>query len=56
VRNDLLEGLDKGIRDIPAFFINNELYTGKVTMPGLSKAIDDALASCKKKPTVKQRA
>jgi protein-disulfide isomerase len=57
VRNDLLEGLDKGIRDIPAFFINNELYTGKITLPGLSKAIDDALASSgKKKSTVKQRA
>ena len=56
VRNDLLEGLDKGIRDIPAFLINNELYTGKVTLPALSKAIDEALRSSKRKSPVKQRA
>lgn len=56
VRNDLLEGLEKGIRDIPAFLINNELYIGKITLPALSKAIDDALRSSKKKPAIKQRA
>lgn len=56
VRNDLLEGLNKGIRDVPAFLINNELYTGKITYPGLSAAIEEALRNSKKKTAVKQRA
>lgn len=48
VRNDLLEGLNKGIRDVPAFLINNELYTGKITYPGLSAAIEEALRNSKR--------
>lgn len=56
VRNDLLEGLNKGIRDVPAFLINNELYTGKITYPGLSAAIEEALRNSNKKTAVKQRA
>lgn len=56
VRNDLLEGLGKGVRDVPAFFINNELFTGKPTFDGLSKAIDEALKAGKRKSSVKQRA
>ena len=43
VRNDLLEGLDKGVRDVPTFFINGELYEGKPTYEGLKKAISEAL-------------
>lgn len=56
VRNDLLEGLGKGVRDVPAFFINNELFTGKPTFDGLSKAIDEALPASKRKSATKQRA
>ena len=56
VRNDLLEGLDKGVRDVPAFFINGELYSGKPTFDGLSKAVEEALKSGKRKSAVKQRA
>ena len=56
VRNDLLEGLNKGIRDVPAFLINNELYTGKITYPGLSAAIEEVLRNSNKKTAVKQRA
>jgi protein-disulfide isomerase len=53
VRNDLLEGLDKGVRDVPAFFINGELFTGKPTFDNLKKGIEAALATKKKKVAVK---
>ena len=43
VRNDLLEGLDKGVRDVPTFFINGELYEGKPTFEGLKRAITEAV-------------
>jgi protein-disulfide isomerase len=56
VRNDLLEGLDKGVRAVPAFFINGEAYTGKPTFDELSKAITATLKKTKRKPAVKQRA
>ncbi len=56
VRNDLLEGLDKGVREIPAFFINGELYTGKITFDEMSKVIESAYKKTKRKPLVKQRA
>ena len=56
VRNDLLEGLDKGVRTVPAFFINGESYTGKITFDELSKAIQASLKKAKKKAPVKQRA
>jgi len=49
VRSDLLEGLDKGVRDVPAFFINGELFTGKPTYENLSKGIEAALSQGKKK-------
>jgi len=53
VRNDLLEGLDKGVRDVPAFFINGELFTGKPTFENLRKGIEAALNQKKKKTAVK---
>lgn len=56
IRNDLLEGLDKGVRDVPAFFINGELFTGKPTFENLSKEIEAALKKTKRKVTAKQRA
>ena len=49
VRSDLLEGLDKGVRDVPAFFINGELFTGKPTYDNLSKGIEAALSQGKRK-------
>lgn len=52
VKSDLLEGLDKGVRDVPAFFINGELFTGKPTFENLSKGIEAALATRKKKAAV----
>lgn len=43
VKNDLLEGLDKGVRDVPTFFINGELYEGKPTFEGLKRAIAEVV-------------
>jgi protein-disulfide isomerase len=56
VRNDLLEGLSKGVRDVPSVYINDVLFTGHLTVPGLGKAIDEVLSDSKKKKAVKQRA
>lgn len=56
VRNDLLEGLDKGVRQIPAFFINGEVYTGKPIFEELRKAIELAIKKRKSKTLAKQRA
>ncbi len=56
VRSDLLEGLDKGVRDVPAFFINDKLFTGKPTFENLRKGVEDALKQKKKRSTAKQRA
>ncbi|WEK38137.1 MAG: DsbA family protein [Candidatus Pseudobacter hemicellulosilyticus] len=58
VRNDLLEGLEKGVRDVPAFFINGEPLTGKPTYENLRKAIEEVLKQGKKKTktAVRQRA
>lgn len=56
VRNDLLEGLDKGVRQIPAFFINGEAYIGKPTFEELRKAIEVAVKKTKGKALTKQRA
>lgn len=56
VQADLKEGIDRGIKDVPAFFINGEQFTGKPTYENLSAAIEQALKKTKKKAPVKQRA
>lgn len=56
VMNDLNEGIDKGISEIPAFFINGERVTSKPTYENLSKNITLALKKAKKKAPLKQRA
>jgi protein-disulfide isomerase len=43
VRDDLLEGLKLGVRDVPAFFINGKLFTAPATFENLSRAIDQSL-------------
>jgi protein-disulfide isomerase len=55
VHSDHLEGVEKGVKNIPAFFINGELYTGKVTFVELRKAIESALTKAKVKPLSKQK-
>jgi protein-disulfide isomerase len=56
VRNDFEEGVEKGVKEIPAFFINGELVKGKASYDNLSKMIDAALKKTKKKAPAKQRA
>ena len=56
VRADLMEGLNKGIKKIPAFFINGEQYTGKPSFEEMKKAITSAIRKSKTKSPVKQRA
>lgn len=56
VQDDLKEGIDRGVKDVPAFFINDERFTGKPTFANLSAAIESALKKSKKKTTAKQRA
>jgi len=55
VRSDLLEGLNKGVRDVPAFFINGEPFTGKPTFENLRKEIETALKQKKRKPAAKAK-
>ena len=56
VQDDLKEGINRGVKDIPAFFINDVPFTGKPTFANLSSAIDLALKKSKKKTTARQRA
>jgi hypothetical protein len=50
VQDDLKEGLDRGVKEIPAFFINDEPFKGKPTFENLRKVIDSALRKAKRKP------
>ena len=57
VQDDLKEGIDPGVKELPAFFINDEPFTGKPTFANLSAAIELALKKSKRKaPAAKQRA
>ena len=56
VQDDLKEGLDRGIKEVPAFFVNDELFTGKPSFENLSKVIDSALRKAKRKAPEKKRA
>ena len=49
VQDDLKEGLDRGVKDVPTFFINDEPFSGKPTFDNLSAAIDLALKKAKRK-------
>src|SRR5678809_1279551 len=57
VQDDIKEGIGKGVKELPAFFVNDEPIGVKPTFDNLSKAIDNALKSKgKKKPAAKKRA
>jgi protein-disulfide isomerase len=43
VQDDLREGLERGVRTIPAFFINDEKFEGEPTTKKLAAAIEEAL-------------
>ena len=44
VQDDLREGLERGVRTIPTFFINDERLEGEATAKRLGAAIEEALA------------
>ena len=56
VQGDLKEGIDRGVKDVPTFFVNGTLVTGKPTYEELSKAIEAALKKVKKKAPAKTKA
>lgn len=56
VQDDLKEGLNRGVKDLPAFFINDVPFTGKPTFANLSAAIQSALKKTKTKTPVKKAA
>ena len=56
MQDDLKEGIDRGVKDVPTFFINEELLTGKPNFENLSKMIDAALKKAKRKAPEKKRA
>jgi protein-disulfide isomerase len=43
VRNDLLEGLNKGVRDVPTFFINGQRLQGKPSFENIKTVIEHEL-------------
>ncbi|MBG9374869.1 thioredoxin domain-containing protein [Panacibacter sp. DH6] len=55
VQDDLKEGLDRGVKELPAFFINDEPLQGKPTYANISAAIEEALKKSKKKTTAKKQ-
>lgn len=50
VQDDLKDGIDLGVKEVPAFFINGERLEGNITAKSLTGFINDAL---KKKKTRK---
>jgi protein-disulfide isomerase len=43
VRGDLMEALNKGITEVPVFYINGQKFTDKPTLKNLSAALDKVL-------------
>jgi protein-disulfide isomerase len=54
VQDDIKEGHSRGVKEIPAFFINDVPFTLKPTFANLSAAIDTALKKSKGKPAAKK--
>lgn len=56
VQDDIKEGHNRGVKDLPTFFINDVQFVGKPTFANLSAAIDSALKKGKSKAPVKKTA
>ncbi len=54
VQDDIKEGHRRGVKDLPAFFINDVPFTLKPTYANLSAAIDAALKKAKSKTAAKK--
>ena len=49
VQDDIKEGHNRGVKEIPVFFVNDVMVTGKPTYANLSAAIEAALKKSKSK-------
>jgi len=56
VQDDLKEGINRGVKEIPAFFINDVPFTLKPTFANLSAALTAALKKSKTKTPAKKPA
>jgi len=56
VQDDLKEGINRGVKEIPAFFINDVPFTQKPTFANLSAALELAIKKSKVKPAAKKTA
>ncbi len=56
VQDDIKEGHSRGVKEIPAFFVNDVMVTGKPTFANISAAIDAALKKSKKAAPAKKAA
>ncbi len=56
VQDDLKEGINRGVKELPTFFINDVQFTGKATFANLSAAIEAAYKKSKTKTKAKQKA
>ncbi len=56
VQDDIKEGHRRGVKELPAFFINDIMLAGKPTYANLSAAIEAALKKSKTKTAVKKAA
>ena len=56
VQDDWKEGVNRGVKDPPTFFINDVMFIGKPTFANLSAALDAAIKKSKSKPVAKKPA
>ncbi|HMG83405.1 MAG TPA: thioredoxin domain-containing protein [Ferruginibacter sp.] len=56
VQGDIREGINRGVKDVPTFFINGERYTGKHNFDEMSKALDVVIKKTKKPASAKKPA
>jgi protein-disulfide isomerase len=56
VQDDIKEGHNRGIKEIPVFFVNDVQVSGKPTFANISAAIDAALKKSKSKATPSKKA
>jgi protein-disulfide isomerase len=54
VQDDLKEGINRGVKEIPVFFINDVLFTLKPTFANLSAALELAIKKSKSKSATKK--
>lgn len=54
VQDDWKEGVNRGVKDPPTFFINDVMFIGKPTFANLSTALDAAIKKSKSKPAPKK--